>query len=56
MNMFNFANTVEPDEASLNEPPHQDLNCLSSISLNSQYDIAWTKHFLKFCRYFSFVF
>ena len=27
-----------------NEPPHQELHCLPS-SLNSQYDIAWTKLF-----------
>ena len=31
-----FANSVDLNEVAHNEPPHQDLQCLSS-----QYDIAW---------------
>ena len=38
MKTVDFENSVDPDDAAHNEPPHQDLHCLSS-SL-SQYDIA----------------
>ena len=41
-----FANSVDLDEVAQNEPPHLDLCCLPS-SLNSQYNIALTLHFLK---------
>ena len=30
-----------------NEFPHLELHCLPSM--NSQNDVAWTKHILKFC-------
>ena len=37
-----FANSVDLDEVAHYEPSHLDLHCLpSSLSLNSQYDIAW---------------
>ena len=28
--IFEFANSVDPDEAALKEPPHQGLHCLQS--------------------------
>ena len=56
MKIVEFANSVYPDEVAHYEPPHLDIHCLqiqlssgsllfSLQSLNSQYDIAWTKHF-----------
>ena len=45
-----FANGLDLDEVAHNEPPHLDLHCLPSRSLNSQYNIAWSLHFLKICR------
>ena len=42
-----FANRADPDEAALNELPHQDLHCLSS-SLSTEYVIAWMNFFLNF--------
>ena len=39
-----FANRVEGDEMTHNEPPHLDLHCLPS--LNTLYDITWMKHFV----------
>ena len=44
-----FANSVDLDEVAHYEPPHLDLYCSSLWSLNSQYDITRTKHFLKIC-------
>ena len=38
-----FANSVDLDEVAHNGPPHLDLYCLPY----SQYDRAWTEHFLK---------
>ena len=36
--IIEFANIVDPDEVAHNEPPHLDLQCLSSSFVNSQYD------------------
>ena len=36
MKKAKFANNVDQDEAAHNEPPHLDLHCLPSKSLNSQ--------------------
>ena len=36
--MVEFTNSVAPDEVVHNEPPRQNLQCLS-LSLTSQYDI-----------------
>ena len=43
-NITEFANSADLDEVAYNEPPHLDLHCLPSKSLNSQYDIniVWT--------------
>ena len=30
MKIAEFANSVDPDEVALNEPPHPDLHCLPS--------------------------
>ena len=30
MKIAEFANSVDPDEVALNEPPHLDLHCLPS--------------------------
>ena len=39
MKTAEFTNSVDPDEVAHDEPPHQDLDCLSSIyPSNSQYD------------------
>ena len=39
---FEFANSVDPDEVALDEPPHLDLHCLpySLQIFNMQYGIA----------------
>ena len=42
-----FANSVYPDEAAHNKPPHLDLHYLPSSLFNSKYGMAWTKPFLK---------
>ena len=46
MKIFEFANSVDPDEAAHNELLPPALHCLTlSFKLNSQYDTASTKHF-----------
>ena len=41
--MTEFANSVDLHEVVHNEPPHVDLHCLPFQTLNSQYDIVWSK-------------
>ena len=43
MKIVEFANSIDPDDAAHNEPPH-----LFSPVFNSQCDFAWTKHYGKF--------
>ena len=37
-----FANSIAHDKVAHDEPPHLDLLCLPSKSLNSHYDVVWT--------------
>ena len=49
MKMVEFADSVDSDEASYNEPPHLDLLfTVCNIVLNSHCDTAWTKHVFFF--------
>ena len=51
MKIANFANSIDPDEAAHNEPPHLDLHCLSSNLgiFNTEYIELCT--FLKVCKH-----
>ena len=54
MKLAKFANSVDPDKAALNEPPHLELHCFPCSLSVLQYDITWPNIFLKFCS-FNFV-
>ena len=43
------AKCVDPDETANNKLPNLDLYCLPSCFAFFQYDLAWTKDFLKCC-------
>ena len=48
MNIFKFANSVDPDEVAHNEPPHLDLHTVCPLLFESPYDIGWMKYFQNF--------
>ena len=49
MKEVDFANSVDSDEGVQYELPHLDLHWFAHCLLNSQFDVAWIKHLLKFC-------